>query len=787
MSDNNSASPLIGVVICTCGGQISEKVNTAVLVEKAKQLEYVVKVAQVDNLCSREGILQLKREFAECDRLLIAGCSERSSLTLNEDRIAALLGEMGISGSMFEVANLREQCVWIHDGDLTDKAVDMLMMAYAKLRLNTPIPPAVKIARRSIVIGGGPAGMQAAMDLAGAGTEVVLVERKAYLGGHFCQIPYLAQCEGWPAMCVSDCLVPVQARKAAFSPLVRVVTNAEVADVRRENGNFKVKINKAPVFVDPDRCVSCGKCAEACPVEIKNDYDYGLSTKKAIDKEYRLAIPDTYTLDAEACTKCGECLEVCPTNAINLEAKPVTIEETFGTVILATGFETYDLNTLEELNYASPNVLSSMEMERLIAARLNRPDGRGPVERVVFMLCGGSRSQDKKIPKGMPYCSKTCCSFAVKQANRVTAMKPNAEVTVIYFGDVRTYGRAFEQFYNGAKDFAEFINGEVTKVEDTEDGVRIYIENPEGETEELEADILVLAEALLPKGTELLEKLKVKTDRYSYPVEAQPRVLRPTESFIDRVYIAGALGGPKIVQESVEQGTAAALRALEYLSRGERELPKFISQVEKERCSRCKICETVCPHGAIKVTDDGAEVDPAFCQGCGLCASACPSNAARLRNFTNEQILSQVEAAFSGVKAGDPKILGLLCYWCSYASADLMGVYGMKIPQTNFRSIRIRCSSSVNAGLILDIFQRGVDGIIIAGCPPKNCHHGAGNYMTSKRIMLLGTVMRQLGLNPGRLKWEYIGVPMWRELAKAIAEMDKTIRSLGPSPFGRSV
>ncbi|MEW6572401.1 MAG: hydrogenase iron-sulfur subunit [Bacillota bacterium] len=787
MGAKNSASPRIGVVICTCGGQISAKVNTAVLEEKAKQLEYVVKAAQMENLCSREGLARLKQDFADCDRLLIAGCSERSSLTLTEDRIAALLRDMGINRAMFEVANLREQCVWIHDGELTGKAVDMLMMAYAKLRSNTPIPPAVKIARRGIVIGGGPAGMQAAVDLAGAGTEVLLVEKKAYLGGHFCQVPYLIQCEGWPSMCVSDCLAPVQARKVAYSPLIRVVTNAEVADIARENGNFRVKINKAPAFVDPEKCVSCGKCAEVCPVEVKNDYDYGLSAKKAIDKEYKLAIPDTYTLDAAACTRCGECLKVCPTGAVDLEAKPEVIEDAFGTVILATGFETYDLNTLEELNYRSPNVLSSMEMERLIAARLNRPDGQGPVERVVFMLCGGSRSKDKKIPKGVPYCSKTCCGFAVKQANRVAAMRPNAEITMVYFGDVRTYGRAFEQFYNGAKEFAEFINGEVVKVEDTEDGLRIYIENPEGETEELEADVLVLAEALIPKGTGLVDKLKIRTDRYSYPLEMQPRMLRPTESFIDRVYVAGAISGPKIVQESVEQGSAAALRALEHLVRGEREVLKFVSQVEKERCSRCKICETVCPHGAIKVTDDGAEVDPAFCQGCGLCASACPGNAVQLRNFTNEQILSQVEAAFSGVIAGEPKILGLLCYWCSYASADLMGVYGMTIPQTNFRSIRIRCSSSVNAGLILDIFQKGVDGVIIAGCPPKNCHHGSGNYMTSKRVMLLSTVMRQLGLNPGRLRWEYIGVPMWRDLAKAIEEMDKILRTLGPSPFGRSV
>ncbi|MEW6173313.1 MAG: hydrogenase iron-sulfur subunit [Bacillota bacterium] len=782
------AGPQIGAVICDCGGQISEKVDTSALVESVKNMEGVVRVLRTGSLCSNEGLSRIKQDFRGCDRLLIAGCSERSSLTFNEDRIAALLAEMGLDKAMFEVANLREQCAWIHDGDVTDKAVDMIRMAHAKLILDVPVPAPVKILRNCLVIGGGPAGVQAGTDLAAAGVAVTLVEKKAHLGGHFCQIPYLVQCEGYPSMCVSDCVAPVQARKAVFSPLIRTMTNAEVLDIRKENGNFKATIEKGAAFIDPDRCVSCGKCAEVCPVEIRNEYECGLKKRKAIDKEYRMGIPDTYDLVDSACTRCGECLKVCPTGAIDLEAKPEIIEDTFGTVILATGFNAFDLNTLEELNYSSPNVLSGMEMERLIAARLERPDGRGPVERVVFMLCGGSRSTAKQASKGVPYCSKNCCGFAVKQANRVAAMKHNAEVTMIYFGDIRTYGRAFEHFYNEAKEFADFINGEVTGVEDGEDGLTISVETPDGGELKIEADVLVLSEALLPGGTGLIEKLKLRTDRFNHPIEIQPRILRPTESMVDRVYVAGAVSGPKIVQESVGQGSAAALRVLQSLSKGEKPLPKFVSEIDKEYCSRCRICEAVCPHGAIKVAEKGAEVDPAFCQGCGLCASVCPSRAVRIRNFDSEQILGQVEVAFSGVKGGEPKILGLLCYWCSYASADLMGIYGLKIQHKNFRSIRIRCSSSVNAGLILEIFKKGVDGIIVAGCPPKNCHHGAGNYMTAKRVMLLNTVMRQMGIDAGRLKWEFIGVPMWKNLAEAIEKMNKTLVALGPNPFwGRSV
>jgi len=783
MKTKDSAIPRIGLVICTCGGQIAEKVDTCIIEEKSRELEYVVRVDQVGDLCKREGLSRIKREFQGCDRILVAGCSERSSLTFTEDRISAMLAEMGMDRAMFEVANLREQCVWVHDGDLTDKAMDLVRMAHAKLKSNVPTPAPTEIIRKSLVIGGGPAGVQAAVDLANAGTEVTLVEKKAYLGGHFCQIPYLVQCEGWPSMCVSDCVAPVQARQAVFNPLVRTLTGAEVTDVARESGNFRVKISRGAVLVDPDKCISCGKCAEVCPEEVDSDYDRGLTKRKAIDKDYRLGIPDHYVINKDACSGCGECLAVCPTGAINLEAEPEPIEDVFGTVILATGFKTFDVNVLAELNYSSPNVMSSMEMERLLAARLRRP-GAGPVERVVFALCSGSRTKDKQNPQGMPYCSKTCCGFAVKQANRVTAMNPNAEVSMVYFGDIRTYGRAFEQFYSQAQESVEFVNGEITAVEDGEEGLTISIVTPDGVEEQLETDLLVLAEALLPGGSELIDRLGIKTDRYNYPLELQPRILRPTESYIDRVYVAGALAGPKLVQQSVEQGSAAALRALSHITKGKKELPKFTSEVDQDKCSHCGICETVCPHGAIRVAEHGAEVDRAFCQGCGLCVSACPSHAVRLRNFYDEQILDQVEVAFSGANKGEPKILGLLCYWCSYASADLMGVNGHKIPYTNFRSLRIRCSSSVNTGLILEIFKRGVDGIIIAGCPPKNCHHGAGNYMTARRVMLLNTVMRQLGLD-GRLKWEFIGVPMWRELADAIEKMNKTLAALGPSPLGR--
>jgi heterodisulfide reductase subunit A len=444
-------------------------------------------------------------------------------------------------------------------------------------------------------------------------------------------------------------------------------------------------------------------------------------------------------------------------------------------------------------------VITSIEFERLMdRGELARPsDGQEP-ETVVFVQCVGSRAGPRKQTRGVGYCSKTCCSVTAKQVDRLLVASPMVEPIVVYYRDMRTYERALEALYQKVKNTGvDFVNGEVTKIEEgSEGGLALSIDpirgdgadddvgdEAESQPVKLDADLVVLAAAQTPAlgSNDLYRRFGVQVDRYGYPIEGQPRLFRPTESLVNRVYAIGASAGPKVVQQAVEQGSAAAMRALPTLQKGRAEPPRYASRVNPDRCVKCRTCETICPHGAIRMTEEGAVSDPAFCQACGMCAAACPLHAAELVNFTDQQILAQAAVAFDGLEPGQPRILALLCYWCAYSAADFAGMARVEAPP-NYRAIRVRCSSSVNTALLMQMFKLGVDGILVAGCPEYSCHHLWGNFVSDKRVDLVRALMGQLGMNQGRLRFEYIGAPMQAKLMDVLRTMDATLRQLGPNP-----
>ncbi|MBI9075293.1 MAG: hydrogenase iron-sulfur subunit [Desulfatibacillum sp.] len=801
------AEPKIGVWICNCKGRISGSLDTAHLTQEAAKLPNVVFVKETDILCSQGEMENLRQEIGEsgADRVLFAGCSPRTSLRFPEEFITATLQKTGVNRAMYEVANIREQCAWLHEPgpETTAKALDEIAMAHARLRLDRESLPDVLISDKALVIGGGPAGLAAAKDLAGVGKEVDIVEKGTYLGGRLCQISLLFQSENWAGKCVSMCVGPVQASGVVMNPLIGVHTQSRISHIEKEDGNFLATIQCAPKYVDEDKCTACGECARVCPEYALSSYDEGLFSRKAIDKDFVRAVPDVYNIMDSFCTKCGECEKICPTQAIDLSAKLSIIQDTYGAVFLGTGFDAATVHNRPELGYASPDVVTGMEFERLLEHGVKRPsDGETP-EHIVFVLCAGSRATRDKEGQGVPHCSKTCCGITMKQAMRVAQGMMETEVTIIYYYDIRTYERTFESLYDTVQKMGiEFVKGNIDAITASEEGgLAVSLNQLDDQTESsggehvfedgkllLNADMIVLASAQLPQKDpdNLITQLQLRTDEAGFPIENQPRIFRPTESLVDRVYVIGAASGPKVVQQAVEQGHAAAMNVLPYFLKGKKEMGKFASRIDPDYCVSCRICETVCPHGAIKFTTEGMVCDPAFCQACGFCAAACPTHAASLVNFSDQQILDQVDVAFKGVKNGDPKILALLCYWCSYAAADMASINGLKA-LTNFRSIRIRCSSSVNTALIMEMFKQGVDGILVGGCPPQGCHHINGNYLTDKRTALMHNLMEQLGLSTTRLRFDYIGVSNYQLFVDTIADMDKKLRDLGPNPAGRDL
>ncbi len=611
-----------------------------------------------------------------------------------------------------------------------------------------------------------------------------------------CQLNRIFQSEAWPSVCDSSCVGPVQAKGVVLGEGIEALTQTEVVSAERTNGCFRVGLRSDPAYVNPNLCISCGECSDVCPEQIERRSDQGLSQRKAIDKEFERALPDVYTIIAEACTKCGDCLPVCPTNAIHLEAEPVSKTEEFGAVFLATGFDPIDLSGYAQYGSKHPNVVTAIEFERLMEKGLKRPsDGEEP-EQIVFVQCAGSRAGLGGQSQGVSYCSKTCCSITAKQIDRLLVTHPMVEPTVVYYRDMRTYERALESLYQKLRiSGVEFVNGELKGIESAEDG-RLQLtvepiqedeESEECEPARMEADLVVLAAAQTPsKGSnDLYRMFGVEVDRYGYPIENQPRLFRPTESLVNRVFVVGASVGPKVIQQACEQGSAAAMRALPPLLTGLVDPPRYASRVNPDRCIKCRTCETVCPHGAIRMTEEGAVSDPAFCQACGSCAAACPVHAAELANFTDQQILSQVRVAFSNLPLGEPRILALLCYWCAYSAADFAGIKRTAAP-ANYRVMRIRCSSSVNTALLMQMLKMGVDGILVGGCPERSCHHLWGNFVADKRIELARALMGQLGLDSGRLRFEYIGAPMQAKLVDTLGQMDSKLRQLGPNPAARS-
>jgi heterodisulfide reductase subunit A len=777
----------IGVFICHCGLNIAGVIDIKELVEFAKTLPDVVFVKDNRYTCADPGQEEIRKAIKEhrLNRVVVAACSPR----MHEVTFRRTVSEAGLNPYLFEMANIREFSSWCHPStpkEATEKAKDLIKMAVAKARLLMPLQTIeVPVTNKALVIGGGIAGINAALDLAEMGFKVYLLEKSESIGGHMAQLD-----KTFPTLDCSICIEGPKMVDVGRHPNIEIISYADLISVSGYIGNFKVRIRKNPRYVIEEKCTGCGECKDVCPIEYPNEWDMGLGTRKAISVPFDQAVPLVYTINRDYCIECYKCVDACGARqAINFDQKPEEIELEVGAIIVATGYDIY-------LPYDNPlygygkyaNVITSLEFERLILAAgptggkvVRASDGQKP-HSVAFIQCVGSRDTNK-----YPYCSNFCCMYTLKHAVQLKEKyKEDVEVYVFYM-DMRTNFKGFEEFYQRARELGvNFIRGRVSRIfEDSKTkNLIIHAEDANlGMPIEVEAEMVVLATAAIPKkgSEEVARILNLTRGVDGFFMESHPK-LKPLDSPTDGVFLAGACQGPKDIPYSVSQGCGAAARAATILSKKTWKIEPIIAVVDPNRCRnvtvKCGVCAERCPYGAIKVEEKKpAQVITAMCHGCGTCAAECPADAIQQMHFTDAQILAQLRAALE--KDPEDKILAFLCNWCSYAGADLAGTSRFEYPPT-IRSIRVMCSGRVDRDFVLEAFRLGAGMVLVAACHlPYDCHYISGNWKMKARMEALAPMLHKLGLSPERFRVEYISAAEGLKFAELIREMTEQMRALG--------
>ena len=643
----------IGLFVCHCGVNIAGVVDVEKVAQALKDYPGVTFSADYVYMCSDPGQQMVIDTIKEkhLDGIIIAACSP----TLHEKTFQEAARLAGLNPYQIEIANIREQDSWVHTDKekATKKAIKIVKSHVAKARLNENLDPIkVDVNRRALVIGGGVSGLQAALDIADHGYEVILVEKNPSIGGKMIQLS-----ETFPTLDCSQCILTPKMVEVSRHPRIKLLTYHEVDSISGFVGNFKVRIRKKPRYVDETLCNLCNECEKVCPQVVPDEFNMGLSFRKAIYMPFPQAIPGTFTLDAEHClglnpVRCGKCKDVCEKKAIDFDMKETIVEEEVGAIVVATGFDLYTMQALGEYGGEKyEDVVNGLEFERILSAsgptggEIRRPsDGKVP-KSIVFVQCSGSRDTEKHLP----YCSKICCMYTAKHAMMYRHRVPDGQAIVFYI-DVRTGGKSFDEFYMRTveEDKVLYIRGKVSKIFKEGDKLIVWgVDTLTGKKVEVEADMVVLAMAMVKADgvQDLLKKLKISTDIHGFLAEAHPK-LRPVESLNAGFYLAGCALGPKDIPETVAQASAAAAKVGDLFAQKELLHEPTTVPVNDELCSGCAICVTMCPYTARSMDPDRGvvAVNEILCEGCGACAAACPSGAAQQRNTTDDQIFSMLRA-----------------------------------------------------------------------------------------------------------------------------------------------
>ena len=766
----------IGVYVCHCGTNIAGSVDCPEVAEYARGLKGVVVSRDYVYTCSEPGQMQIVEDIKKYNltKVVVASCSPK----MHEKTFRKTLQDAGLNPYALEMINLREQCSWVHKdkAEATEKARDLVRGGvYRASRLEALYPKEMTMSREVLVIGGGIAGISAALQLANSGYKVYLVERMPTIGGRMAQLS-----KTFPTLDCAPCILSPKMVDVGSHPNIALYSGTEVVAFSGSPGNYKVRLKVNARGVDPKKCIGCAKCERVCPAKTLNEFEECLYERKAIYKPFPQAVPASYVIDFEKCKKCGACVKVCSAHAINMEDTEKFQELEVGAVIVATGFDMFDVKRLHEYDTSLPDVITATQMERLMINEcgagmvLKRKADGNRVKKVAYVLCAGSRT--RKV--GMPYCSKICCNYAIKQSVILRKTFPYMQVYVYYI-DIRAAGRGFEEFYvRSMEEFGvKYIHGKVSDIQKGPNGILVRAEDVTlGDIIENEFDMVVLCTAMVPsKGTtELAKILKMPLGEDGFVSEKHPK-LEPVATHRPGVFAAGVVLGPKDVRDSVVDGRSTAAHVIEFLGTGKMLVdPVKAIVADGMKCTKWRACEAICPVRAIQV-DEVPRVDSIACIGCGACVSECPEGVFDLAHYTTAQIDDEIRGLLDKEAKG-LRILGFFGDALAYVAADTAGTARLEYP-ASIRMMRIPSAARIGRREILLAFANGADGVALS-----DEDGGEVAHIVEERLKALAPELDSLGIGKERVTFVPMLLPVYKVLPKLIDNFDKKVKQLGKVP-----
>ncbi|NVM28955.1 MAG: hydrogenase iron-sulfur subunit [Candidatus Helarchaeota archaeon] len=783
----------IGVFICKCGKNIAEVIDLDTVIKEVKKWNNVVTVNSNTFMCSLPGQNLLKKMILEhtLNKIIIAACS----LRVHKKMFETVLEDARLNPYLLEIANIREQCSWVNAENpeiATRKVISLIRGAVKKAEGLYPLENIRQAVKKQVLItGGGIAGISAALSLARTGYSIYLAEREYSIGGNMVKLV-----KTYPEEECAMCTISPLMSEVSQHPNITLLPGTVPESIDGSIGNFKVILKQNPRYVDVNKCLSCGQCVEVCPVEVSDEWNLGLGTRKAIYRSFPEAVPNAFVINPAHClylktrqknsdkntSVCLKCVEVCSPQAINFDDELKLHELEVGSIIVATGHKDYDPIKKPYLGYKRfPDVLTIMQLARLLdingptKGKLKRLSDTKKPKSVVFLQCIGSR--DEK-PSGHQYCSQVCCMSAIKYASMIKKFDPKIEVTICYT-DIRAVG-FYENYYKYVQNQdVHFIRGKASDVSynsDTESMLLKMEDTLTGELISMETDLLVLSTALEPSigtiatantfGLLMTEDGFIKEDHLK---------LRPVNTNISGIFACGTALGPKDITESVLQANSVSAKVEEILKQGVIEISPEIAVINPNKCNNCGICIEVCPYNAIEKLNKRILINSLACVGCGACVPECPQNALDLNHLTLTQLTLLIEGILQDIKNEDrPLILAFLESKIAYAAADDAGIKKLQYPP-NIRIIRIPSTAMLTYDMIKFAFDKGADGIFL-GEGPEEGPVGKAAPIVEKRIEEYEKKLEEDGIDSFRLYATKIYINEGQKLTELFKTFTQTLK-----------